>query len=399
MVTVRALLRGLAGTAGAVRGGVLVAGGVAASAVVVALALAPAPPSAGCDRNATTATFAAQVSAATAGQTICLASGSYGEWVGTNKAITLAAASGAAPSMSLFLNNTSGWTIDGGASRSITISGGDTPQNPNVDNVTIERTRWTGSLYWRECGSAVSNVVLDDNVHDGINAGTYEGRIHFPGASGGTCGVTIQNSHFGGGGCSDGIQSGAPGIRILRNEFANLTQGSCSQHVDPIHLWGADNALVEGNYIHDTSTGIVEFDCCQSGMTFRNNVVVNVSTGTQALNIGGDPDDVVEHNTFVNVDFNPSYAGTTCTTNLTFRNNVIRNGSVFNGCAAIGKTATYLVNNFQLCSSTCAGANSLSGSAVFVGGATPTTWAGYALANTSPGFTAGSDGQSMGVVP
>jgi hypothetical protein len=255
-------------------------------------------------------------------------------------------------------------------------------------------------MYFRSCGSATSGVVMDDNIHDNIDADTFEGRIHFPGSSAGTCGVTIENSHFGGGGCADGIQDGAAGIQIIGNEFEDLVQGSCNEHVDPIQLWGADNALVEDNFIHDTSTGIVEFDCCQDGVTFRNNVLANIGTGQHALNLGGDANDIVEHNTFFNADFNPSYAGTQCSTNVTLRNNVIKSGSIFNGCSAISKSATYLVSNFNACSGTCPGANSLSSQTItFAGGSNPTTFAGFALAVTSPGYNAASDAGSMGVVP
>src|SRR5687767_4771810 len=49
---------------------------------------------AACDRSATPSTLASQVSAATAGQTVCLADGNYGTWGGTNKAITLLAPEG-----------------------------------------------------------------------------------------------------------------------------------------------------------------------------------------------------------------------------------------------------------------------------------------------------------------
>ena len=65
-----------------------------------------------CDRNATTSSFASEVSAASAGQTICLASGSYGTWQGTNKAITIRAAAGATASMCYaFTTGDSGFTL------------------------------------------------------------------------------------------------------------------------------------------------------------------------------------------------------------------------------------------------------------------------------------------------
>ena len=52
-----------------------------------------------CNLDATIADFASQVSAATVGQVICLASGDYGTWNGTNKAITITKQSGATATM------------------------------------------------------------------------------------------------------------------------------------------------------------------------------------------------------------------------------------------------------------------------------------------------------------
>src|SRR4051812_35276820 len=69
---------------------------------------------AACDLSATTSNFASQVSAAQAGQTICLASGDYGAWSGVNKAITLTKQSGATPSIEMAFNTgVGGFTIDG----------------------------------------------------------------------------------------------------------------------------------------------------------------------------------------------------------------------------------------------------------------------------------------------
>ena len=75
-----------------------------------------APSTGTCDRNATTSTFASQVSAATAGQTICLASGSYGTWSGTNKPITIRKQDGATATMKVaFTTGDSGFALDGPA--------------------------------------------------------------------------------------------------------------------------------------------------------------------------------------------------------------------------------------------------------------------------------------------
>ena len=67
-----------------------------------------------CSRNATPSTFASEVSAASAGQTVCLASGNYGTFQGTNKAITIRAAAGATPTMRYqFGSGDSGFTLTG----------------------------------------------------------------------------------------------------------------------------------------------------------------------------------------------------------------------------------------------------------------------------------------------
>src|ERR1700759_567027 len=104
--TVRAVSPRRMVSAGAVA--VVLVGGVS----VATRAAAVAAPT--CDRSATTSTFASQVSAATAGQTICLASGNYGNFTGTNKAITITPASDATPTMKVnFASGDSAFTIDG----------------------------------------------------------------------------------------------------------------------------------------------------------------------------------------------------------------------------------------------------------------------------------------------
>ncbi|MDB5280925.1 MAG: hypothetical protein JWR61_5880, partial [Ferruginibacter sp.] len=58
---------------------ILVAGAIAGGTVVAAV-ITGGGGGAGCTLTATTGTFASQVAAATAGQTVCLDSGSYGTW-------------------------------------------------------------------------------------------------------------------------------------------------------------------------------------------------------------------------------------------------------------------------------------------------------------------------------
>src|SRR6476620_4167316 len=84
----------------------LVAGGL--------VVMQPAAAASTCDRTATPSTLSAQVSAASAGQTICLAAGAYGTWTGTNKAVTLRADSGVSATMQVDFNSgDTGFTLDG----------------------------------------------------------------------------------------------------------------------------------------------------------------------------------------------------------------------------------------------------------------------------------------------
>src|SRR4051812_47246261 len=86
---------------------------LAGAVVLTIILLRPAVATAACDRSATPSTLASQISAASSGQTICLASGAYGTWSGTNKQVTLRAAEHARPAMRVDLGpGDSGFTLD-----------------------------------------------------------------------------------------------------------------------------------------------------------------------------------------------------------------------------------------------------------------------------------------------
>jgi hypothetical protein len=124
---VRRRLLGI-GVAGTVLAGALSASGSPAQGAVV------------CDRSASPSTLATQVSAATAGQTICLAAGDYGTWSGTNKAVTLYADSGVTATMKVnFGAGDSGFTLDGLSGMGGTVTDG-------AANFTIRNSVFTGSI-------------------------------------------------------------------------------------------------------------------------------------------------------------------------------------------------------------------------------------------------------------
>src|SRR5262249_41767730 len=102
--------------------------------------------SAACDLSATTTNFGSQIAAAVPGQTVCLASGTYGKFVGVQKSspgVTITPQPGATVSMSLWFAQTSpvpAWLILDG----ITFTGG-TISGPTHD-VTFKNSTFTDKL-------------------------------------------------------------------------------------------------------------------------------------------------------------------------------------------------------------------------------------------------------------
>jgi hypothetical protein len=379
-----------------------------------------------CNLNATTATFAAQLAAATPGQVLCLATGNYGSFAGVAKAspgVTIAAQSGATPTMFIAIHQlvpvAAFLTFDG-----ITFSGGDL-SGPAHD-LTFRNSRFSDKLnvYAGANNNACSNcpamnnnnIVFDNDLFDmsanQSGAGGFEGRFNILGNTL-PAGVTVRNSKFTTG-CADGIQSvggGGNGYTIgPGNEFFNLKQGSCGPHVDSIQFVGSSSPgpVITGNYFHDDSDGIVAFDNANSA-TITSNVIANVDQFAILL-AGFDSVSVVSNNTVPNGDIFCGYThqGNACQAQI--RNNITGD---FNqgGTTIAGSTGTNpSFFDYNLCTSSCAipgalptpisaGAHSLSGTATFVGGASPTTYAGYLLTSGSIGHNAGSDGKDMGIAP
>jgi hypothetical protein len=80
----------------------------------------------------------------------------------------------------------------------------------NARDVTFSRNTFGGTtLVDTTIATPNANLLFDSNRFDGISAGPndYEGRLTVRGFSNTQpVGVVISNNHFGGGGCSDGVQ-------------------------------------------------------------------------------------------------------------------------------------------------------------------------------------------------
>jgi parallel beta helix pectate lyase-like protein/thrombospondin type 3 repeat protein len=249
------------------------------------------PPSGSCDLNATPSNFASQVSAATAGQTICLASGSYGTWTGTNKAITIRAATGATPTMRYsFGSGDSGFTLDGMTGMGGTFTSG-------ASNVTVKNSAFNTCAQF---DGSMTNVVFDGNTHLNINATCGNSRLGLNAS-----GVTIRNSLMQGGD-SDGAFVSANNVLVENNRFIDLcdvggnhTDGL--QFADPGDPSGGWNAVVRGNFFsfngcpNDYAQALSSYDGGTNGALLEDNVVDTTRPG--GIELYADQGSIVRHNT------------------------------------------------------------------------------------------------------
>jgi len=363
---------------------------------------APTPAPVHCDRDATPESFASEVSAARSGETVCLASGSYGIWRGTDKAITIRPRSGATPSMGIHFTDGGGFTIDGGRTSFKQPWGLRIDQDgisPNIGGsakgITIRNTDFSVGISID--GVSDADILLDHNLHHDLNGFEWSGAVHLSYSSDTPSGVTVQNSLFRDM-SADGIPHG-PAMRILNNEFSHVEPtaagGNEELHTDAIQAntgcSGGVGSVIEGNYIHDGEQAIGAFDgTC--AMTIEDNVVQNFDA--HWITLGGDrPGSTVSHNTLVG----PGQRRIDCTSKPGFEPSLT---SIRDNIAG-----SILVSGDVSCSPGADDHNMLSsadglnfaGTPRFVGGANPTSYAGFRLALGSPGKNAASDGRDVGI--
>jgi hypothetical protein len=206
----------------------------------------------------------------------------------------------------------------------------------------------------------------------------------------GPAGVTVSNSILQGGNL-DGVRPDVNGgVVVENNQFIDIKEngeGDC-QHTDSIQFYGGQNITIRNNYFRGGSNGIVAFDGT-SGNIITGNVCVNLGRGA-CITLYSDKNSVVEHNATVTnmdvleIDHKPADAAGTGTI---FRNNV--------GGLSAANGSTVAVNTKNLFSG--ASGTNINGTPIFVGGSSPTTWAGFKLAPGSPGIGAASDGTDVGI--
>jgi hypothetical protein len=267
-------------------------------------------------------------------------------------------------------------------------------------HLTFDHITWTAALTIRTRGNNQA-ILFDSSVFDSLAVGIYEGRISVRGYNNTQpVGVTISNSHLGGGGCSDGVQivGNAYGVQIgPGNEFEDLTQGSCAAHVDPIQLYGSRYTLITGNWFHNNTTGIAIFDGGDHE-TVTGNVIGGSYHAIAAF--GACVQCVFTHNVVTQNRLDWSSKAGTGPSSLTARDNVFL---VDPPTTAGSPVAGTLTEDHNLCvrsHADCDHATDRYGTPVFVGGSNPASFTSrdqYRLAAGSPGKNAASDGTDIGI--
>jgi hypothetical protein len=294
---------------------------------------------------------------------------------------------GCTPGVWINYGGASSCTSNGSSSQGITTSGG------GVSNLEFSYNAMSSNGAEIRDNSANANIVLDHNVYSGFSALCETCRIHIFN-NGNPMGVTVSYSYMAGG-SDDGIQWGGNGLKLLNNEFFNLTGNGGGIHQDAMQGVGDSHSTIKGNYAHavancwqltDGSSNLDMEDnvciadgsdghsaqICSQTLTFRHNTIAS----PYGINIGND-------------------SNGSASSNVTISDNILNGEFSVNSGQPIAGTFS---QDYNLCySGGCAGSHSLSGRPLYVGGSTPPTYGGYALASASIGFGAASDGTDMGM--
>jgi hypothetical protein len=389
--------------------------------VAAAAAFLPAPAAFTCTQHLTTSTFASAYSSAAGGDVLCLAPGTYTSGVGdiwpSSQVVVQADSSAGGTQTNVILSG--GITMFNGSNvrfDTLTAAGvqlGDSSNDPT--NIYLHNIHYTDSMCILVPTNSSLNITVDGGDFTNIGQSCTEGRLGINGLN-----VThnvdpkikITNVLFSGSGASgrngsDGIQiNGSPyAIEIgPNNYFTGILEDGCGTvHCDAIQFYGASGTNIHDNYFYNNSDGIMSPDCNGSPMYVTNNVFVQENgSATNEIILGGGNGDTFTHNAFSPINGaairigNPNGCG--LSTNVSVTNNVMpSNIDLTEGQTTSGLTLDYNLCNSPGCTQT--GSHSITGNQVFVGGSSPTTYSGFALNSSSPGYNAASDGNSMGINP
>ena len=299
------------------------------------------------------------------------------------------------------------FTSGGGA---LTVGGGVIDQFntlPNCsDHITFDYLRFAPGIPGLDilprC-AAMAILVDHDNFNGVLSSGTGEGKVNVQALDQGPSvdqGITISNSTFNTG-CSKGVQilGGAYGVQVLNSEFAfmpNQDENGCTLHVGGIQVYGGRAAHIKGNYFHDNGSsagGLSE--PIGEGDLIEDNVWVCTCIYPWSIQAGASHNSIYRHNTFAGggglhfyaVDGSPNASG-----NL-IRDNVftVAGNGITDSSGANWGTEDHNLN------SGLSGVGDLTGTPIFVGGQSTSSYANWYLLPGSPGKGAASDGLDMGI--
>jgi hypothetical protein len=352
--------------------------------------------------SATTSTVVSVVGSAAAGDVVELASGTYGTvQLADRKAgtVTVRPASGATVSIGVELNSAAYLRFE-------SFTGASTLSYLSIDgtdpsHLEIVGNRFTGQAVVNVTNDSDTAILIDGNTFDGIDAcavDCQEGRLSViwqdgPGSS--SSGVTVSHNHFGGGGCSDGLRIGAYGVVVADNVFDGILQGACAPHVDALQLYGQSHTVVTGNHFRDFDAAIMSPDGGDHDV-ITDNVIDSTAGAVNAVQFGSVVDTTFAHNTVRGTAVNMDHkTGSPASSGGILRDNIMIDAE-FHASSSDCTSCTISHNLFDS-SSTASGSNAVIGTPTFVGGANPTTYAGFALASGSAGQAAASDGLDIGI--
>jgi hypothetical protein len=349
-----------------------------------------------CDRTASSGeALTRQFAAASAGQTICLASGKYGTFHGGSKpgVVTVRARPGDTASMALDFAPAVNVRVDGVTVTSANIAG-------RSRNLTIANSKFTGIAVVNAEQMVHANVVFDGNTHADIDTCTacHAGRLHIEGNSGRPSGVVVTNSVFSGGN-SDGVRADADGIEIRNNEFFGLRDED-PFHTDPIQIYGGTRIAIRGNYFHDlhVSAAIMMADGGTHNVVEDN--VVAPGGYTWALTWYSDDRSIIRHNTFA--DGQCDFENACGIINLGAKpgeqvgqGTIIRDNVIGGISYPDGDTDRMFTAEDNLSRDPVPGASNITGLPTYLGPAD--RYSGYRLAQGSLGQDDTSDGSDRGI--
>ena len=291
-----------------------------------------------------------------------------------------------------------GFTIDGRRasftqSWGLKVTGGSI--TGTAKNITIKNADFTGGVTID--GVTNANILFDHNLHHDLSGYDTTAALHLSYGSSVPSGVTVQKSLFRDM-SADAIQHG-PAMKILNNEFSNIDPraagGDSSLHTDAVQPYsgcsGGIGSTITGNYFHEGEQAIGAFDgTC--AMTVEDNVVQNFS-GHQITLMADRPGSSVRHNTVVGTG--PRRIDCASKPNAQPSLTSIRD-NIAAAISTSGSTNCTPSANHDNMLTNASGQN-FAGTPLFVGGANPTTYAGFELAPGSPGKGRASDGLDVGV--